>query len=45
MTKTKTGSKIYKNFIFRYFINLNTGEAVLYIIAHASGFMKFIVMG
>ena len=33
------------NFLFRYFINLNTGEAVLNIIAQASGFMKFIFMG
>ena len=31
-------------FFFRYFINLNTGEAVLNIIAHASSFTKFIFM-
>ena len=33
------------NFLFRYFINLNTGEAVLNIIAQASGFTKLIFMG
>ena len=32
------------NFLFRYFINLNTGEAVLNIIAQASGFTKLIFM-
>ena len=30
------------DFLFRYFINLNTGEAVLNIIAQASGFTKLI---
>ena len=29
-------------FLFRCFINLHNGEAVLNIIAHASGFTKFI---
>ena len=33
-----------QQFFFRYFINLNTGEAVLNIIVHASGFTKFIFM-
>ena len=33
------------DFLFRYFINLNNGEAVLNIIAQASGFTKLIFMG
>ena len=39
------GKLCSKFFIFRYFINLNTGEAVLNIIAQASGFTKLICMG
>ena len=37
-------SNVYNNFFFRYFINLNTEEAVLNIIAHASGFTESIFM-
>ena len=33
------------DFLFRCFINLNTGEAVLNIIGQASGFTKLIFMG
>ena len=33
------------DFLFRYFINLNTGEAVLNIIIQDSGFTKIIFMG
>ena len=33
------------DFLFCYFINLNTGEAVLNIIAQASGLTKLIIMG
>ena len=33
------------DFLFRYFRNLNTGESVLNIIAHVSGFTKLICMG
>ena len=47
LTKTISIFHFFFNidFLFRYFINLNTGEVVLNIIVQASGFTKLIFMG